>query len=365
LLGGTYACGHVNASANYLQAGWAYLSINEDSNDNGDNGITQDFDIIAVKIEPEGKTVRKIIHPHNTGSGLKESAYAVPNSDGSLLMFNSAWDDFSVNAEFDAYMAILTTEDSSAFSLEVLGKGKVTSKNARLSGMEGYYYDNYPLVLTATDTALGYAFNNWGGEISSTENPITVVLDTDKHVVANFTEVPIYKLSTSIKGQGRVSSKANGEYNEGTAVSVSAYPTWGYEFLYWEGDLSENENPLIVKMDSAINITAVFSGPDGIFENEYSNTNEYNLQCFPNPMSNMVNISYQLKENADVYISVMDIRGQQIAVLEQASKYAGDYKLKWYGINNNGSALPNGLLFIKLQIDGTVVQCNKVLLQKE
>ena len=351
LLGGTYACGHVNASANYLQPGWVYLSINEDGLDNGDNGITQDYDIIAVRIDPEGKTARKIIHPHNTGFGLKESAYAVPNADGSLLMFNSAWDDFSGDAEFDAYMAMLTTEDSSAFSLEILGEGIVTSDNAKLSGMEGYYYSGYPIVLTATDTALGYAFKNWSGDFSSTENPVTVVLDADKHIVANFLEVPVYSLSTTVVGEGRVSSKANGEYNEGSEVKISAFPNWGYEFLYWEGDVSGDENPMIIKMDSAINIIAVFTGPDGIFENNKGSSNKFNLKCYPNPMSGFINITYQLKKSADVRLTVLNAFGQNVATPGNNHLSKGEYHVKWDATDKYGNRLPNGIYIIKLQIN--------------
>ena len=363
LLGGTYACGHVNASANYLQPGWVYLSINEDGNDDGDNGITQDFDIIAARIDPEGKTVRKIIHPHNTGSGLKESAYAVPNADGSLMMFNSAWDDFSNGAEIDAYLATLTTEDSSSFSLEILGEGIVTSDNAKLSGMEGFYYSGYPLVLTATDTALGYSFESWSGGINSTGNPVTVVLDADKHIVANFVEVPVYNLSTSIKGQGRVSSKANGDYNEGAEVKVSAYPTWGYEFLNWDGDLSGNENPIIVKMDSSINLIAVFSGPDGIFENG-KKSGKFDLKCYPNPMTDLMTISYKLEKRSEIRLVLINTSGQQIDTLFSGLQNCGEQHLSWRGVDNSGNSLPNGMYFVKLIVDNKTVELNKLIIER-
>ena len=109
----TYGCGHVNASANYLQPGWAYLSLNEDPNDiaHGGNGNALGYEIIAVRLDPnDGLEVRKIIHPHNTGDWLRTSSYGVPNPDGTLLMFNSGWDDFSEDAEIDAYIVKLTTD---------------------------------------------------------------------------------------------------------------------------------------------------------------------------------------------------------------------------------------------------------------
>lgn len=90
----TYACGHLNASANYKQPGWAYLSINKDKNDVGANGNSQGYEIVGVKLDPaDGTQVRRIVHPRNTGDSNETSAYAVPNAEGTLLMFNSTWDD--------------------------------------------------------------------------------------------------------------------------------------------------------------------------------------------------------------------------------------------------------------------------------
>ena len=363
LLGGTYACGHVNASANYLQPGWAYLSINRDDNDDGDNGLTQGYEIVAVRLDPEGTTVRKVIHPHNTGSGLKESSYGVPNSDGSLLMFNSSWDDFSSGAEFDAYMAMLATPDSSAFSLDITGLGEVTSENAMQSGMEGYYYQGYPLVLAATDTALGYSFSDWGGDVSSTDNPFIVNLDSDKHVVANFGEVPVYTLTTTVKGEGKVSAKANGNYNEGAEVTITAFPNWGYEFLNWEGDFSGTDNPLTVVMDSSINLTAVFTSPDGIFNNRAGSDN-YDLKCYPNPVSERTTISYRLQNSSNVRLRIIDMSGHEVVLLVNNKQKPDDYNLVWNGTAAGGNTLPNGIYSLLLEVDNMIVATRNIVINR-
>ncbi len=364
LLGGTYACGHANASSNYLQPGWAYLSINRDDNDDGDNGLYQGYEIVAVKIEPSGKIVRKIIHPHNTGYGLVESAYGVPNPDGSLLMFNSAWDDFASNAEIDAYMAELTTPDSSEFTLEVQGKGKVISSNADISGISNYYYKGYNILLTAVDTALGFSFSNWGGDISSTDNPVTVNLDTDKHVIANFNSIPVYSLVTSVLGEGRVSSAANGEYNERSEVRITAFPNWGYEFLRWEGDLTGTENPVTISIDSNINITAVFSGTTGIFDDEESGSDNFGLKCYPNPFKDLITIQYELTEPAKVKLSVIDMSGKEIVVLVNEKQNSGIHRIEWEGDKNGKAKLAAGIYISKLDIENSDPVYKKMILNK-
>lgn len=97
----TYACGHVNATANFKQPGWAYMSINANRNDVGKSGISQQPEIVAVKLDREGTNVRRLVHPHTTGNDNKRSAYAVPNADGTKVLFNSTWDD---TGKTEAYM---------------------------------------------------------------------------------------------------------------------------------------------------------------------------------------------------------------------------------------------------------------------
>lgn len=49
----------------------------------------------------------------------------------------------------------------------------------------GRYSDGVSVTLTAT-AAAGYVFTGWGGAASGTTNPVVVVMDADKTVVANF-----------------------------------------------------------------------------------------------------------------------------------------------------------------------------------
>jgi len=36
----------------------------------------------------------------------------------------------------------------------------------------------------------GYRFSNWGGAVSGSENPTTIIMDSEKQISANFIEVP-------------------------------------------------------------------------------------------------------------------------------------------------------------------------------
>ncbi len=69
-----------------------------------------------------------------------------------------------------------------------------------------------------------------------------------------------YTLNISVSGNGSISlSPSGGSYSDGQEVEVTASPIGENEaFLYWSGDLSGDENPTTVTMNSAKNITAHF-----------------------------------------------------------------------------------------------------------
>jgi hypothetical protein len=66
-------------------------------------------------------------------------------------------------------------------------------------------------------------------------------------------------------------------------------------------------------------------------------------QNFPNPFNPVTTITYQLPEYSAVTVTVYNITGQKVAVLQSAEKPAGVYELQW-----DASALPSGVYFCKL-----------------
>lgn len=54
-----------------------------------------------------------------------------------------------------------------------------------------------------------------------------------------------------------------GEFDYGTSVQLEAFPSDGWEFLHWEGDLIGSENPITLVMNSDKTVTAVFVEDEG------------------------------------------------------------------------------------------------------
>jgi len=116
--------------------------------------------------------------------------------------------------------------------------------------------------------ASGYEFAHWSGDLSGTENPATIAMDSDKEVVAYFTQItyiltvdvgPGGTGSIELDGAALSSYPASSTFVWGASVNLEAIPTSGYEFAQWGGDLSGSTNPISIVMDGNKIITANFA----------------------------------------------------------------------------------------------------------
>ena len=70
-----------------------------------------------------------------------------------------------------------------------------------------------------------------------------------------------------------------------------------------------------------------------------------NLLVYPNPSVNQVNISYELYEDSDIRISILDINGRYLTKFIDEGQVKGQHHLTW---NFN---LENGTYFIHFQTE--------------
>lgn len=127
------------------------------------------------------------------------------------------------------------------------------------------YNDGENVILTATASS-GYSFSGWSGDTTSSSNPITVKMNNDKNLTANYTANPVCYI-LNINGVNGVVNKNPDKtcYNEGEQVTLTAIPNSGYNFAGWNGDVTGTSNPLTILMNSNKNITANFvlqTGPN-------------------------------------------------------------------------------------------------------
>jgi len=121
-------------------------------------------------------------------------------------------------------------------------------------------YSEGTKVIIAAFPNSGYSFTGWSN--GSTENPLTIELNSNSNLKANF-EKKKYPLTINVEGKGTVteeivSSGKTTEYDSGTTLRLTATPSQGWEFKGWTGDVTSNINPVQLNISSSKNVTATF-----------------------------------------------------------------------------------------------------------
>jgi hypothetical protein len=115
-------------------------------------------------------------------------------------------------------------------------------------------YDAGSTVTFTVTPANGYKFLNWGTDASGSANPLSMVINNNKVITANF--IKQYTLTVSADpNEGTVSQKG-GTYDAGTKIDLTATPVFSYAFSSWSGTDNNNVNPTIVTMNANKQIAA-------------------------------------------------------------------------------------------------------------
>jgi|GEM_PF-2308230 len=141
-----------------------------------------------------------------------------------------------------------------------------------LSPSGGVYTAGTIVTLTAVPNS-GYTFNMWGGDLSGSQNPTTITMNSNKTVIAQFVSsggsggtTTYYTLTVNISPTGGgnvVKNPDKQQYTAGESVVVAAIPSSGYQFLNWSGDISSTDNPLNITITTNIVLTANFQQLSG------------------------------------------------------------------------------------------------------
>ena len=240
--------------------------------------------------------------------------------------------DKNVTAHFTA----IPTYD---LTTSVEGEGTVSPES-------GTYVEGSEVELTATP-AYGWVFDHWSGDLSGSDNPSTLTMDSDKNVTAHFTELPTYELEVSVDGPGSVNPES-GIYPEGTQVEIIATANEGYMFDHWSGDINGEENPLAVTMDSNITVIAHFV--------------EY---IPPIPNSEKLSITAKLFDNEGEPVGADEAVALDAAVRLYTGQTAGllKYTETFLQADGQGILVDKGSLIIRLR-EGTSNDNLKQVLQE-
>jgi uncharacterized repeat protein (TIGR02543 family) len=152
----------------------------------------------------------------------------------------------------EAFTATFAQEEYT-LSVNLEGEGAVAEEPD-----EPVYHYGDVVSLTATGDP-GWSFAGWSGDLSGTDNPETITMDSDKDVTATFAQDK-YTLTVGVEGEGTVSQDPQSEtYFYGEVVTLTATTDTGWSFSGWSGDLSGTDSPETITMDGNKDVTATFT----------------------------------------------------------------------------------------------------------
>jgi hypothetical protein len=131
---------------------------------------------------------------------------------------------------------------------------------------DGIYNAGIAVTVVASPT-IGYAFDYWSGDATGTTSSVTVSMNGDKNIIANFKKAQ-YSLNVSVSpdviGSDTVHIRPGCcTYPGGTNVTLGVpfcvqIKGINYNFDHWSGDASGTDTSVTIVMDSDKNIVANF-----------------------------------------------------------------------------------------------------------
>ncbi len=134
-----------------------------------------------------------------------------------------------------------------------------------------------------------------------------------------------------------------------------AWPGAGWHFYFFR--FSDGADTLQTPWDS------LYIDPNGIADNIIP-TDFALFQNYPNPFNAQTRISFNLRETANVELSVFDINGNRVAILTNGRPKAGPHSVIWNGKNNDGQIVSSGIYFYQLSINGNSSATKEMILLK-
>jgi hypothetical protein len=114
------------------------------------------------------------------------------------------------------------------------------------------------VTVTATANS-GYNFANWteGGSVVSSSSSYSFTASANRTLVANFSTVPSYTISTSSSPTAGGSTSGGGSYTSGSTVTVTATANSCYSFVNWTENGSEVSTSSSYSFTASANRTLV------------------------------------------------------------------------------------------------------------
>ena len=283
---------------------------------------------------------------------VTSQGYSLLLDAGSPLGETSSYVDLA-QIDFDAVLVSHSHQDHYGLIDQVDSEtpvyiGEIGSKmvaSARVSLINSIIYNNAGTSITShsvwrNPTRLNVGWSNIEGGVDGLAIDSTVSFNW---LEGNINEDPVF-----------VGGESYSYYLKPESPCIDA----GTDLFVFEGDTIVNYSPeeyngLAPDM-GAFGINLVdFLEENGVIPDQFQL-----YQNYPNPFNNTTTISYQLPEAGSVNLSIYNISGQLVEVLENGRKPANSYKVRW-----DAGGYASGIYFVRLSA-GRHTAINKMLLVK-
>lgn len=131
----------------------------------------------------------------------------------------------------------------------------------------------------------------------------------------------------------------SGIYFDGVPVTITAIPNPGYSFKNWTSD------HLIADSITDLSFTLNIDTNDAF--TAHFETVDFSFYCYPNPVSDILYISYSIPAETQVSLNIYSVAGKKIEELESYSSFqtAGTHIIEY---NIKPKNISNGVYFIQL-----------------
>ena len=91
---------------------------------------------------------------------------------------------------------------------------------------------------------------------------------------------------------------------------------------------------------------------------------DFNLhQNYPNPFNPITQINYELKKQIHTKIIVYNSLGEEVNILVNETKNAGNHTVEWDGRDSHNNVLPSGIYLISLITEKNTASIKAILLK--
>lgn len=219
--------------------------------------------IVGGKYDAEGKYVSV---GEEYAGGKVVSIKATPDDEYRFVNWSNGSIQNPLNVSVNSDIMINANFQKAKYNLILSAYGKGTIKEELVSSGKGSdpRYNSGSLVRLTATPDFGHRFTGWAGDLTSTDNPVEVNVNSAKTILAVFDLITV-SLQVNIEGEGgvleetlEVISPEKTNYDFGNTVRLTPQPAEGFDFISWSGDHTGVENPLELTLTESKTIQANF-----------------------------------------------------------------------------------------------------------